>query len=241
MARRQDIRLVRGRPLRLQLRRSSRARHLRLDVTPRRGVEVVVPRWATRRDVDALLADAESWLAEKAEVHGVWDGPRRRQWTSGDHVSLLGEPHVLELAPLPDGRKRPRVTVMPFELLLELPAMELLDPRPALERWLRRFAGDELRRRTRHWSDRTGLAPSRVIVGERTSRWGSCSARGTLSYCYRLVMAPREVVDAVVVHELCHLRHMHHGPEFHAMVRRLYPDHDEAMAWLRTRGHELEI
>jgi len=126
-------------------------------------------------------------------------------------------------------------------LRLELPAMELLDPRPALERWLRRVAGQELRRRTAEHAECTGLVPDRVIVGERTSRWGSCSSRGTVSYCYRLVMAPPAVVDAVVIHELCHLRHGNHGVRFKSLVKKHCPDHDQLMAWLRKHGHELEL
>lgn len=230
-----------GRPLRLNLRRSARAQHLRLNVTTRKGVEVVVPRWATARDVEALLEEAEPWLAEQADVHGVWDGPRRRTWTTGSQMSLLGDLVTLQLEPLAPGRQRAQADLGDGRLVLGLPAPELLDARPAVERWLRRYAGQELRRRTDHWADVVGLRPNRVIVGERTSRWGSCSARGTLSFCYRLVMAPPEVVDGVVVHELCHLAHMNHGPRFRALVARHYPDHDLAMDWLRRHGHTLEV
>jgi predicted metal-dependent hydrolase len=241
LAKKPHIALVAGRPLRLQVRRSARARYLRLLVSARRGAEVVMPRWATRRDVDEMLKEAESWLVEQVERHRVWDGPRRRAWTTGSELSLLGVPRRVELAPLPPDRRRARVTLSDHELLLELPPHELLDPRVAVERWLRSFAGRELRRRTALWSERTGLFPARVMVGERTSRWGSCSARGTLSYCYRIVMAPSAVVDAVVVHELCHLRYMDHGPRFHALVRSILPDHDERMDWLGQHGHELEV
>ena len=126
-------------------------------------------------------------------------------------------------------------------LHLELPPADLLDPRPALERWLRTFARRHLRERTAVLADRTGLVPQRIMVGERTSRWGSCSRQGTVSFCYRLVMAPPAVVDAVVIHELCHLAHLDHGPRFHALVAELCPDHDAHMAWLRQHGGELEL
>ncbi|MEZ4388199.1 MAG: SprT family zinc-dependent metalloprotease [Candidatus Krumholzibacteriia bacterium] len=241
MATRQDVRLVQGRPLRLSLRRSGKARRLTVHVGVRRGVEVVMPRWATLRDVDDLLNQSEAWLATQADTYGVWDGPRRRSWTDGDLVPLLGDELVLELALLEAGRQRPRAILRPGVLRLELPAPDLLDPRPALERWLRGFAGRELRRRTEDWAARTGLYPARVIVGDRTSRWGSCSSRGTVSLCYRLVMAPPEVVDAVVIHELCHLVHPNHGRRFHALVRRFCPDHDDWMDWLSEAGHTLEI
>ena len=241
MAKKPEVWLVRGRPLRMTVRRSARARHLRLNVSTRRGVVAVLPNGASRAELTAMVHEAADWLAAQADRHGVWDGPRRREWRDRDVLTLLGEPITLVITPLAAGRRRPRATLTDGQLRLDLPAADLLDPRPALERWLRRFAGRELRRRTALWSERTGLAPQRVIVGERTSRWGSCSSRGTLSFCYRLVLAPAEVVDAVVVHELCHLRHRNHGPRFKALVRAEYPDHDRQMDWLAAHGHELEV
>jgi predicted metal-dependent hydrolase len=241
MTERDETRIIDGRPLRLRLRRSARARRVGVTVTARRGVEVVVPRRATLREVDELLTAHSHWLARQADRYAVWDGPRRRSWATGSEVPLLGERLRLAIAPLPPGRVRPKAEVDCGRLHLHLPPAEVLDPRPALERWLRGVAGDHLRRRTAAIAERVALHPRRVIVGERISRWGSCSGRGTISYCYRLVMAPREVVDAVVVHELCHLAHANHGPRFQALVRRHCPDHDLHMDWLRRHGGELEI
>ena len=241
MTRRDEIRLIDGRPLRLRLRRSARARRVGVTVSARGGVEVVMPRRATLREVDELLAAHADWLARQADRHDVWDGPRRRSWATGSELPLLGERLRLDIAPLPAGRSRARAEVAEGRLRLQLPPDGVLDPRPALERWLRDVAGRHLRQRTAAIAERVALHPRRVMVGERTSRWGSCSGRGTISYCYRLVMAPREVVDAVVVHELCHLAHANHGPRFQALVRRHCPDHDLHMDWLRRHGGELEI
>jgi predicted metal-dependent hydrolase len=241
MAARNETRLVQGRALRFRLRRSARARNLSILVSARDGVEVVIPRRATLRDVDVLLAEKARWLARQADHYGVWNGPRRRSWATGSELTVLGVPRRLELAALDRDRARSRCELEADVLRLELPAAEILDPRPALERWLRRYAGVHLRERTAALGRATGLTPHRVLVGERTSRWGSCSAQGAISYCYRLVMAPPAVVDAVVAHELCHLQHPNHGPRFYALVRRHCPDHDACMDWLRRHGGELDL
>lgn len=238
---REDIRLVHGRPLRLRLRRSPRAKRLQIAVSARKGVEVVIPRGVALREVDETLTFKADWIAHQATAYDVWDGPRRRSWATGSELLVLGEPRRLELLALPEDRRRSRGALIDDALRLELPPAELLDPRPALERWLRGFAGVYLRERTEALALTSGLHPSRVIVGERISRWGSCSWRGTISYCYRLVMAPPAVVDTVVIHELCHLAHGHHGPEFYDLVNGLWPDHDQHMAWLRENGHQLEL
>jgi predicted metal-dependent hydrolase len=241
MPTRQDIRLIEGRPLRLRFRRSQRARRLAIQASARDGIEVVLPRHATLAEADALLAAKAAWIARQADHYGVWDGPRRRIWGAGSELALLGRPRRLDVSALPPGRSRPRAELADDHLRLELPPDQILDLRPALERWLRGFAGRYLRTRTEQLGRPRDLVPRRVIVGERTSRWGSCSTRGTISYCYRLVMAPAAVVDAVVLHELCHLRHPHHGPAFYALVRGLCPDHDRQMVWLREHGRELDL
>ena len=81
----------------------------------------------------------------------------------------------------------------------------------------------------------------RLVIGERRSRWGSCSRRGTLSFCYRLVMAPPETIDAVVAHELCHLVHLNHSRRFYALLDRVCPGHREAMDWLADHHDELQL
>jgi predicted metal-dependent hydrolase len=80
---------------------------------------------------------------------------------------------------------------------------------------------------------------SRIRVGDPRSRWGSCSTRGTLSFSWRLVMAPAWVADYVVVHELCHLRQMNHSHRFWQLVDEAYPSRRAAQAWLKRHGPEL--
>ena len=86
---------------------------------------------------------------------------------------------------------------------------------------------------------RIGVRPKKVIIGECTSRWGSCSSSGNLSFCYRLVMAPKPVIESIVCHELCHLRHLDHGPAFQHLLRQTCTRYDECMAWLKENEREL--
>jgi predicted metal-dependent hydrolase len=86
---------------------------------------------------------------------------------------------------------------------------------------------------------RLGVAYRRITVRDTRSRWGSCSALGTLSFSWRLVLAPREILDYVVVHEVCHLRHHDHSPQFWSLVARARPRYREHRAWLDAHGWEL--
>jgi predicted metal-dependent hydrolase len=115
-------------------------------------------------------------------------------------------------------------------------------PRPHtdLERWYRAHARAAVTAALERESDRLGIEGwRRVRIGDPRTRWGSCSTSGTLSFSWRLVMAPPEVLGYVVVHELCHLRHLDHSRAFWSLVADACPDHRSSQAWLRRHGAEL--
>jgi predicted metal-dependent hydrolase len=88
-------------------------------------------------------------------------------------------------------------------------------------------------------SRRVGVAYARIRIGDQRTRWGSCSSRGTLSFSWRLVLAPFEVLDYVVVHELCHLRVPNHSKSFWTLVERWRPGWRDQREWLQEYGPEL--
>ena len=104
--------------------------------------------------------------------------------------------------------------------------------RALIERWYRREATAWFAGRVEHYALQLGVRPSRVTVRGQRSRWGSCSGKGTVSLNWRLMMVPSALSDYVVVHELCHLRHMNHSPNFWEMVAGVVPDY-------RQRRHGL--
>ncbi len=91
----------------------------------------------------------------------------------------------------------------------------------------------------REEAERIGVVYHRIRIGGQRTLWGSCSTRGTLSFNWRLVLAPHEVLDYVVVHELCHLRVPNHSREFWALVERHRPGWRRRRDWLRDHGSEL--
>ncbi|MGN0471888.1 MAG: M48 family metallopeptidase [Lachnospiraceae bacterium] len=85
----------------------------------------------------------------------------------------------------------------------------------------------------------TGLPYRTISIRDQKTRWGSCSGRGTLSFNWRLMLVPPRVLDYVVVHELCHIKHMNHSPEFWKQVESVMPDYQERRRWLKEHGNEL--
>lgn len=111
----------------------------------------------------------------------------------------------------------------------------------ALEKRYRKAAKEYIPARVTHFHRFTGGAYDKVVIRDQKTRWGSCSSNGTLSFNYRLMLAPPQILDYVVVHELCHLKHMNHSPEFWKAVEQVLPDYKERRKWLKDHGNELTI
>jgi predicted metal-dependent hydrolase len=238
---RSTLALIKGKPVRYRVRRSRRARRMGVQVCRRDGVVIVLPPKVGLKVVPELLEHWADWIDAKADEYGVRHGPRIRQYATGSEIFILGRPRRLEISTLPPDRKRPVINLDDNSVTCALAPADVFEVRAVLEKYLRRLARQDLTERTALWADRIGRFPRKVIVGERTSRWGSCSVRGTISYCYRLVMAPPEAIDAVVAHEICHLAHLNHSRRFYALLDKVYPDHRASMKWLVDHHDDLQL
>ena len=92
--------------------------------------------------------------------------------------------------------------------------------------------------RVKHYADKIGVSYGRITIRNQKTRWGSCSSKGNLNFNCILVLFPLEIIDSVVVHELCHRKHMNHSPEFYAEIDRVFPDYRRCYKWLKDKGGE---
>ena len=90
--------------------------------------------------------------------------------------------------------------------------------------------------RAAFWAEKIGVTYGRISIRLQSSRWGSCSAKGNLNFNCLLVLMPQEILDSVVVHELCHRRHMNHSKAFYAEIHRVFPNYKECDKWLKENG-----
>jgi hypothetical protein len=105
--------------------------------------------------------------------------------------------------------------------------------------FLKREARKSLDARTTNFAARLGIKPSRITVRDTASRWGSCSSGRSLSFSWRLILAPQFVLDYVVAHEVAHLREMNHGKRFWALLGELVGDYEKPQLWLNQHGSSL--
>ena len=210
------------------VRRSDRARRVRVSVSHDAEVEVVLPRRAAQREAAAAIRELRPWIERRLE-----DALRTRAalWRPPGTAPYLGA--LLRVCPEPG---RSRVHRRGGELLV--PAG---DHREALERWYRRAARTEIEPRVEAATARLGTAHSSLSIRGQRTRWGSCSHSGALSFNWKLLLAPEPVLDYVVWHEVCHLEVMDHSRRFWRLLERQVPDCDEHARWLRRYGSALAL
>lgn len=112
---------------------------------------------------------------------------------------------------------------------------------PALVNKHKKYARKIFEARVAYFQQFTGGEYTSITIRDQKTRWGSCSGRGTLSFNWRLILAPPEILDYVVVHELCHLTHMNHSKEFWGLVGKVLPDYKVRRKWLKENGHTLRL
>lgn len=110
---------------------------------------------------------------------------------------------------------------------------------PEALRALKEEAKTVIPERVRYFSPLIGVTVKRVTIRSQQTKWGSCSSKGNLNFNCLLMLAPREVLDSVVVHELCHLKEMNHSERFYAEVLRVFPEYRRWHGWLRENGSVL--
>ena len=210
------------------VRRSQRARRVRVAVDPERGVEVVLPERAPKRAAAEAVRELRPWIERRlTEAEAARQAVAARNGT----VPFLDE--TLTLVPQIG---RTRVHRKGDALLV--PAR---DPKAALERWYRRAARTEVEWRLDEAVDALGTSYTALTIRNQKTRWGSCSSTGAMSFNWRLLLAPEEVLDYVVWHEACHLLVLDHSPRFWSLLAQHVPGYAEPRRWLRRHGQTLVL
>jgi predicted metal-dependent hydrolase len=210
------------------VRRSARARRVRVSVEADGSVEVVLPRRAREREAADAVRELRGWIERRRRALARAAAEVARPEGT---LPYLGRP--LTVAPEP-GRTR----VHRRGDVLLVPAG---DPRAALERWYRRAARSEFTARLDAACARAGTTYTGLTIRGQRTRWASCSATGAMSFNWRLLLAPEAVADYVVEHEVCHLEVMDHSPRFWALLAARVPDWRAHSAWLRRNGSTLVL
>lgn len=188
-------------------------------------------------DIEHFLKQKSAWVLRHLEqVSSQIKAHPPRQYQDSERIWFRGEPCTLRVEEAGSGNKC--ILYMSNHVLyLQIPADTSREQRQALiENWYRRQAKAILPAKADYYAGIIGVAYGTIRIKDQKSRWGSCSAKGNLNFNWRLIMAPETISDYVVVHELCHLLHMDHSPEFWQCVEKVIPDYRDRRKWLKNNA-----
>ena len=212
----------------------SRRRTIALIITPEAHLIVRAPLRAPARMIDAVIWEKRDWIKKKiAEMKGRPQAVDH-SYKEGEIFWFLGRPYPLHITD-DVGAGIQRIDRLCVSRTL------IPDIRTGIQRWYREEAGKEIHSRCMWFSMMTGYSPTSIRITDACQRWGSCNHRGGLNFSWRLIQAPLEIVDYVIVHELVHLRQPDHSRKFWAKVEAMMPDYRRRREWLRENERLLRI
>jgi hypothetical protein len=218
--------VIHGKGFDAEVIRTNRRKTATLNVVEGK-VSVVVPKSTSKNKVEALL-------------HREHPPPKLKEYVSGECFTYLGRNYRLKVEP---GQSK-SVKLKNGRLVVEVPPSVQQRDRyvqGVLTDWYRAHALEKLRVRVERYAKVVRVKPASVGIKSFKGRWGSCSIKGHMEFNWKIIIAPNHIVDYVVVHELCHLHHHNHSPEFWKCVERVFPDYAESKEWLRVNGRWLTI
>jgi predicted metal-dependent hydrolase len=209
----------------------SRRKTIVLIVTREARLVVRAPLRASRAQIDAVVAEKAVWIRNRQAEMLARPRPPALDFKEGASFPYQGRLYPLRFSPR-----------APLRLALRDGVFQLSPARaPQAKRyflaWYKRQARIVLQDRVKFHASRLGLDPAALRISSARTRWGSCSSRGTLSFTWRLVLAPQAVIDYVVVHELVHLEIKNHSRVFWQRVQAAYPETLAARRWLKENSH----
>lgn len=228
---------LQGVPVAYTVRRSARAKHMRITISAHSGVVVTLPARLRRYvNPDDFLREKQEWVLRHLERANM-ETPRA-ELGEGSRIHFRGHEYAVTILrreiPLPLCR------IAGHDLLVILPNGFDGNLKEVVRNWIRGEASEVIRQEAERQAEAIGVCYKRIIIRDQKTKWGSCSRKGNLSFNWRLVLFPDEILRYVIIHELCHLVHFNHSDRFWEMVEQYDPRFRESVGWLKKYGVRVE-
>lgn len=214
------------------VKRSQKATQPRIDVDIR-GVRVVLPEQSSLNPRELLRENADWVLGKKRKFVQYRQQAPQRQFIVGEQLPYLGQPHTITISQNPQSN----IKAQKFQLAQDTVVNSSI--REALKELYIKQARQYLSARIQAYAQKMGQHPQKIEIRNQRTRWASCSPIETLSFNWRLMMAPPPVIDYVVVHEIAHLEERKHNKRFWRLVQQHIPDYHRRIRWLKDNSSRL--
>ncbi len=216
---------------------SNRAKFMRLVISRDRGLEIVTPKKISPSKAKRLLKDHSVWILGKIKIiYEIAEYNQFRPIVEGNRILFLGKKWSLRC----DESLNPKGIFFENKAIyLNFTSLNQLDNPQAIIRnlltgWYKNQAKEIIHHRVEYYSEKIGVQFNKITIKNQKTRWGSCSSLKNLNFNWRLIMAPPEVLDYIIIHELAHLKELNHSPEFWELVQSVCPNYRHHESWLKN-------
>lgn len=214
---------------------------LEIGIEPPDNIKVKAPKIATEEYILRVVKSKAKWITRKLfEFKDMEYIRRKKEYVNGESFMYLGRNYALQIIMNKD-IKEPITRLYQGKFYIETNTKNQDKLRQSMERWYREKTLEKVIERIQYYKSYFDLTPNVVRVKEQKKRWASCSSKRNLNFNWRCSMAPSNVLDYIVVHEMCHMVHFNHSKAFWNLVGKIIPDYKERKEWLRHYGIRMDL
>lgn len=238
----QNIIEIGNRKINYTITRSNR-RTIGISVSLKHGVRISAPKRISDKQIAEVVNEKADWILNKLSyLESIKSEVPKINFTDGEKFSVLGKEYTLKINVSPP-MSSSSVTLSDNLIIVNLTednACNLSDSvRKHLIDWYKNYAKVIVAQRIEHFSKLMNVVPRNLVIKELKSIWGSCTPKNTININWKIIMAPLEIVDYLVVHELTHIKIKNHSKQFWQMAESIYPNVKTCSKWLKQNGHKL--
>jgi len=219
------------------IRSRKRRKTLSLRIKEDGGVVLSVPYHTPKGEIEKFIKEKKSWVIKKVTEKDRSIKETQKAFIPGEKFLYLGESYPLEIRE--SDHREPSLKLSFGKFILGQDHIE--EARDLFVRWYKGEAKETIARRVDYYSHRMHLSPKGIRITSAQSRWGSCSRDNRLSFSWRMIMAPLNVIDYILIHELAHIKEKNHSGRFWNYMESFLPDYRKHRLWLKENGPRLRF
>ena len=205
------------------------------------GVIVFAPMRMSSVEILKIVKTKAGWIIKKLVESRAKEAQKyERHFGDGDKLLYFGKDCQLNIV-AECAVKKPIVTIYDDEIFVQIKEWDREAVKIAIEKWYRQKAQEKICERIKHFQQYLSVYPVNIKIKAQEKRWGSCTAKGNLNFNWRIIMAPPDVIDYIVVHEMCHLVHLDHSSNFWGLVRKIMPEYKSSKMALKNMGFKYRL
>lgn len=214
---------------------------LEIRIEPPDNISVIAPKRASEKDILRVVETKANWIVKKlSELKEIEKLKKNKEYVNGESFMYLGRNYSLEII-IDDTVSKPITKLYQGKFYIATNTRDQDKLKESMKIWYYDKSLEKTLERVEHFQSYFSVKPNSIKVKEQKKRWGSCTSKRDILINWRISMAPADVLDYLVVHEMCHMVHMNHSSDFWNLVERIIPDYKSRRNWLRKYGIMLNL